>query len=214
MIGTLALVTLGLLGTESKDFSHSFKKDESVSYVIELSGDLGGAELKGKIELSSTTKELTEKGAKVSVEVTTSKLTVDGAEFPGDDLLGKYTIELDEHGAPKTMESSGARSVVYLLFLTAYLPKASLNVSDSFEISAKCDDFSYQGKGNYAADEKWEGKNVAVLKTKCTFTPGSQESGPIEGKLMFDLETGKIVASEHVLGTPDGDVTMKVRLKA
>lgn len=213
MITTLALASVLLPAptVEATKFSHKFTKDEMTHYVVNLTGGEAGMDANVNFEFDATPKETKDGKTTVAIHVTKQNAIFGGQEMPLD--LTDMDITLDKNGSPTMIEMNGFSAVLYVTFMTRFLPDKELNVGDKYEFNPKIDGGSYKGSGSFSGMEELEGKKYAVLKSSGDFAPANDQPGKIDTKHFFDPATGKIVLTEAMLGTPGGDFKMTVKLK-
>lgn len=215
MISTLAMIAataMPFADADKTDFSHSFKKDSTSTFAIELTGESDFGEIEAVANFEFKVSDLTEKGG-VTAEIRISDATanIGGQPIPTD--ATNMDVELDKHGLPSDIQMSSFEFVFYLALISMYLPNQALDEGDKFRGEADMGQVKYAVSGSYLGDEGIDGKTFSVLKSSGELVPEDGDAITLEVKAFFDKTIGRIVRTETQIETPDGDLKLIVKLK-
>jgi hypothetical protein len=127
--------------------------------------------------------------------------------------VSELSFALNKHGVPTEVVMGGLESVYYIVFVTRYLPNKPLKQGETFKADVDMGGSKYTAEGSFAGIEELDGKKYSVIKSKGEFAPEGDTPGTIETKSYFDPATGKVVRTDSVIGTPDGEFKLVFKVK-
>ncbi len=215
MLATLTLAALMAQqpAAQATNFTHSFKKDETMAYKVKVSGSDSGTDVVFDLEFEVTaTGEAKDEKTPCHIKFQKVIATFGGNEEPMD--LGEMDLMLDKFGAPTAMNMEGAGAVAYVALVLQYLPNKSLKVGETFKADLDLGGAKIKvHEGTYSGEEEFEGKKYSVIKSKSTLTPTGDQPGNLSSKSFYDSASGKVVRIESTIGTPDGEFKLTVVAK-
>lgn len=201
MIATLMLASAYLaapLAVDTVNFVHSYKKDQTATYELYISGEDQGMEAIGEFELAINSPL---KKGKMSATFTFLKLDMDGNDMAS--MMPPLKFDLDKHGVPQKADEDDATLMAFVSLLTTYLPGESLDEGGKFKAKLAAEAFGYVGSGKFVGMKKKGGTNYAVLQSEGSLIVHGEEVA-VEITTFYDAKNKRVALSDAALETPDG----------
>lgn len=205
-LASLLLATV-LVAQPPVKLSHSYVKDQKVTYALSLNIADQGLEISG--DLTFTTKDDKGNHEAKSPGVAIKK---DGAEVSKSELTVDK-LPLDSKGLAPNYEFNDTGIAIIIANICGYLPDKEIAEGGSFDVNEKKENYTIQGNGKLLSIEEKDGKKLAKIELKLDVAPTSENPGHLVVESVFDVATGQLVSSKGTVDIDNGKVDIKIERK-
>lgn len=201
------LLTTVLLAQQPVKLSHTYVKDQKVTYALTLNIPDQGLEISS--DLTFTTKDDKGTHEAKSPAVVIKK---DGAEVASNELTIDK-LALDPKGLAPTYEFNDTGIAIIIANMCAYMPDKEVAEGATFAVSEKKENYTVEGNGKLLSIEEKDGKKLATVELTLDVAPTSEKPGHLVVKSVFDLATGQLVSSKGTVDIENGKVEITIKRK-
>lgn len=205
-LASLLLATV-LFAQSPVKLTHTYVKDQKVTYTLSLKDDSQGIEVAGDVTFTATD----EKGAH-AVSSPSMKVSKDGNELATTDLSSDKIV-LDAKGIAANYEFNERGIGLIIPTICGFLPDKEVEPKALFDIKEKRDNYTLEGNGKLLEITEKDGTKLATIEYTLEVKPGDEQPAILKVKSVIDMKTGQLVSSSGTIDIENRTNQISVKRK-
>lgn len=202
---------------EPVELKRVYFNGESQEYMLNMTITMesaGGTEIKATAEFALAVEEVLANGdAEVEQTISDMSISLGGEAMPGMPMPEPKSMTMGPHGMPLSIDFADAEDPLALVFPAFYLPSATINIGDEFDVEWSAEDgkFELEGSGKLVATGRLYEEHVAKITYDLKAAPEGESPGSFTLTTYTNSETGKLVKAVGEIEAEDPDMGGKFK---